>query len=172
MLANPLTDQRTITGEALADDFIITGSSQQLLNDEVKPLVIAFLKERGLELSEKKTRITHIETGFDFLGQHIRKYSGKLLIKPSAKNVKAFLTKVRAIIKANKAASAGHLVVQLNPIIRGWANFHCHAVSKQTFSQVDTHIFRAVWWWAKRRHPSQAKEWIRQKYFGASQRRR
>lgn len=155
-----------------ADDFIITGSSKQLLRDEVKPLVEAFLQERGLELSEKKTRITHIETGFDFLGQHIRKYSGKLLIKPSAENVKAFLSKVRATIKANKGASAGHLVAQLNPIIRGWANFHCHVVSKQMFSQVDTHIFRAVWWWAKRRHPSRAKEWIRQKYFGASRRRR
>jgi RNA-directed DNA polymerase len=155
-----------------ADDFIITGSSQQLLNDEVKPLVKAFLKERGLELSEEKTCITHIETGFDFLGQNIRKYNGKPLTKPSTKNVKAFLKKVRSIIKTNKAASAGHLILQLNPVIQGWANYHRHIASKQTFSWVDMHIFRAVWWWAKRRHPSRAKEWIRQKYFGASQKRK
>ena len=104
-----------------ADDFIVTGSSRAVLNDEVMPLVQAFLHERGLTLSENKTRITHIEQGFDFLGQNIRKYRGKLLIKPSAKNVQAFLGKVRSIIKANKTAKAGHLILQLNPVIRGWA---------------------------------------------------
>ena len=74
-----------------ADDFIITGTSQELLEKEVKPCVEAFLAERGLELSQEKTKITHISEGFDFLGQNVRKYDGKLLIKPSAKNVKAFL---------------------------------------------------------------------------------
>ena len=54
-----------------------------------------FLKERGLELSPEKTVVTHIEDGFDFLGQNVRKYNGKLLIKPSKKNVQAFLEKVR-----------------------------------------------------------------------------
>jgi RNA-directed DNA polymerase len=103
-----------------ADDFIITGSSQQILNDEVKPSVKAFLKERGLELSEEKTRLTHIETGFDFLGQNIRKCDGKLLIKPAAKNVKAFLKKVRSISKTNKTATVGHLTLQLNQVIQGW----------------------------------------------------
>ena len=124
--------------------------------DEVQPLVETFLRERGLSLSEEKTRITHIETGFDFLGQNIRKYRGKLLIKPSTKNVQAFLSKVRTIIKANKAAKAGHLILQLNPIIRGWAHYHRHVVSKQTFRRVDSEIFKAVWQWAKRRHPQRA----------------
>ena len=154
-----------------ADDFIITGSNQQLLNEEIKPLVKAFLQERGLELSENKTHITHIETGFDFLGKNIRKYGHKLLIKPSAKNVKAFLTKVRTIIKANKGTTTGKLILQLNPVIRGWANFHRHMVSKQTFSRVDTYIFRALWWWARRRHPGRSKKWVHRKYFSASRRR-
>ena len=70
-----------------ADDFIITGSSQTLLEKEVKPLVIGFLQERGLELSQEKTTITHIADGFDFLGQNIRKYNGLLLTRPSKKNV-------------------------------------------------------------------------------------
>jgi RNA-directed DNA polymerase len=74
-----------------ADDFIITGSSYELLAQEIKPLVEQFLRERGLELSPEKTRITHIEDGFDFLGQHVRKYTGKLLIKPAQKNIKALL---------------------------------------------------------------------------------
>ena len=56
-----------------ADDFIITGSSYHLLEHEVKPLVVQFLGERGLELSPTKTHLTSIEDGFDFLGQHVRK---------------------------------------------------------------------------------------------------
>ena len=66
-----------------ADDFIITGKSKELLENEVKPLVENFLKERGLTLSAEKTKATHIEEGFDFLGWNFRKYDGKLLIKPS-----------------------------------------------------------------------------------------
>src|SRR5712692_6405540 len=80
-----------------ADDFIITGISKEILETEVKPLVIDFLQQRGLELSEEKTRITHIEDGFDFLGQHARKYNGKLLITPSKKNVQAFLADIRKV---------------------------------------------------------------------------
>jgi RNA-directed DNA polymerase len=91
-----------------------------------------------LELSPEKTRITHIEDGFDFLGQNVRKYAGKLLIKPARKNVKAFLGKVRHIVKANKQATAANLIAQLNPMIRGWANYHRHVVSKRTFHHVDT----------------------------------
>ena len=68
----------------------------------------------------------------DFLGQHLRKYHGKLLIKPSAKSIKALLRKVRAVIKANKSAAAGHLICHLNPIIRGWAMYHRHVVSAQS----------------------------------------
>ena len=84
-----------------ADDFIITGDSKELLENEVRPLVEQFLKERGLTLSPDKTRITHIDEGFDFLGQNLRKYDGKLLIKPSKKNTHAFLEKVRTIIQTN-----------------------------------------------------------------------
>lgn len=148
-----------------ADDFVITGSSKELLEYEIKPLVEQFLNERGLELSQEKTRITHIEDGFDFLGQNVRKYNGKILIKPSRKSVKALLEKVRGIIKGNKQATAEHLIEQLNPIIRGWANYHRHVVSKRTFTKVDNAIFQALWRWAKRRHPKKPKRWIKDKYF-------
>jgi RNA-directed DNA polymerase len=84
----------------------------------VKPLVEAFLKERGLERSPEKTVITHIADGLDFLGQHLRKYRGKLLIQPSAKSIKTVLRNVRAGIKGNKSAAAGSLICHLNPIIR------------------------------------------------------
>ena len=149
-----------------ADDFIITGSSQELLENEVKPLVESFLSERGLELSAEKTQITQIEDGFDFLGQNVRDYGGTILVKPSRKNVATFLAKVRGIIKASRQATAGHLIVQLNPVIRGWANYHRHVSSKRTFTQVDHAIFRALWQWAKRRHPKKPRRWVKDKYFG------
>lgn len=148
-----------------ADDFLITGNSKQLLETQITPLVEEFLKERGLKLSPEKTHITHIAAGFDFLGQNIRKYNGKLLIKPSRKNIKAFLHKVRQIIKTSGAMSAGQLIVRLNPILRGWANYHQHIVSKQTFVKVAAAIFKALWQWAKRRHPNRSSQWIKRKYF-------
>ncbi|NPV78660.1 MAG: group II intron reverse transcriptase/maturase [Firmicutes bacterium] len=148
-----------------ADDFVITGSSKELLENKVKPVVEQFLEERGLELSQEKTVTTHIEDGFDFLGQNVRKYKGKLLIKPSKKNVKAFLRKVRKVIKGHPTQTAGELIQMLASKIRGWVNFHRHAVSKETFSKVDREIFLALWNWAVRRHPDKSKEWIRAKYF-------
>jgi RNA-directed DNA polymerase len=148
-----------------ADDFIITGASQELLEREVKPLVETFLHQRGLALSNEKTRITHIEQGFDFLGQNVRKYKGTLLIKPAQKNVKAFLAKVRGIIKGHPTATAGNLIAQLNPVIRGWTNYHRHVVSARTFSDVKDAIFHALWQWAKRRHPNKGKRWVKRKYF-------
>src|SRR6266851_2504112 len=97
-----------------ADDFIVTGASKELLEQEVKPFIEAFMKERGLFLSQEKTVITPIEDGFDFLGQHVRRYkSGAVLTTPSKKNVKAFLKKVRGIIEKHKESSAGQVIVKL-----------------------------------------------------------
>jgi RNA-directed DNA polymerase len=148
-----------------ADDFIITGNSKELLEQEVKPCVEAFLAARGLELSQEKTKITHIEDGFDFLGQNVRKYDGKLLIKPSNRNVKAFLDKVRDTIKANRSTKQDTLIDLLNPMIRGWANYHRHVVAKKTYAVVDAHIWQALWRWARRRHPNKSCGWVRRKYF-------
>lgn len=149
-----------------ADDFVITGSSKELLEGEVRPLVEQFMRERGLELSPEKTLVTHIEDGFDFLGFNVRKYGGKLLIKPSRKNVKAFLCKVRKVIRTNRQTPAGQLVRQLNSLVRGWANYHRHVVSKRTFEAVDHAIFEALWSWAKRRHRSKTSQWVKDRYFG------
>lgn len=149
-----------------ADDFIITGRTKELLEREIKPLVEAYLNDRDLELSQEKTRITSITEGFDFLGQNVRKYNGKLIIKPSGRNKKAFLEKVRGIIKANKQARAGNLILRLNPVIRGWALYHRHVVSKVIFSKVSHAIFGSLWRWAKRRHPHKSLRWVKGKYFG------
>jgi len=148
-----------------ADDFVVTGYSKAFLEQEVQPLVERFMAERGLALSLEKTRLTHIEDGFDFLGTHVRKYRGKLLCTPAKKNVHAFVTKVRRLIKTHKQAPAGYLIMQLNPVIRGWAQYHQHGASKRTFAEVDHDIFTVLWQWTRRRHPKKSRRWIKEKYF-------
>ena len=149
-----------------ADDFIVTGSSKELLETTIKPLIDAFMAERGVALSAEKTIITHIDRGFDFLGQNVRKYNGKLLIKPSKENVKTFLGKVRQELNRYKMAPAWQVVMRLNPMIRGWVNYHRHVVSSETFSYVDHRLWCMLWRWAKRRHSNKPKRWIAEKYFG------
>ena len=126
-----------------ADDFIITGRSKEAL-EEIKPLVVDFLKERGLTLSEEKTKITHIDDGFDFLGYNIRKYKGVLLIKPSKESLKKFMQ---------------------NPVITGRVNYYKNCVASDTFRKADYLIFEKLWQWAKRRHPKKGKYWIADRYF-------
>jgi RNA-directed DNA polymerase len=149
-----------------ADDFVITSKSKELLEGEVQPVVEQFLQQRGLELSPKKTVITHVEKGFDFLGQNVRRYpNGKLLITPSKKNVKTFLDGIRQTIKDAGGMSAAALIDQLNPKIRGWANYHRHVVSKRTFGRVDHSILFSLWQWARRRHQNKNPRWLKPKYF-------
>ena len=148
-----------------ADDFIVTGRSPELLESEVKPMIRDFLAERGLTLSEEKTVITNINDGFDFLGCNVRKYNGKLLTKPSKASVNAFLGKIRGIIKQNRTATQQDLIARLNPVIRGWVNFHRFNVSARIFTYVDAQIFYALWKWAKRRHHNKGAHWIANRYF-------
>jgi len=148
-----------------ADDFIITGVTPEVLKNKVKPVVAAFLSERGLTLSKEKTRLTHISEGFDFLGINIRKYNGKLIMKPAKSSVKRFLTDIRETIKRNKTVKTENLIHILNPKIRGWSNYYRHVCSKRTFNYVDCCIFKSIWWWAVRRHPKKSKQWIKDKYF-------
>jgi len=151
-----------------ADDFVITADCREVLEDKVIPKVAAFLKERGLQLSEEITKITHIDDGFDFLGFNIRRYSGKLLIKPSKQSVKTFLAKIRACIRSNRSATTENLIRQLNPMIRGWANYYRHVVAKKTFNYVDHQVFLALLAWINRRHPNKSAKWKRKRYFRSS----
>ncbi|AFM33899.1 MULTISPECIES: group II intron reverse transcriptase/maturase [Stutzerimonas stutzeri subgroup] len=155
-----------------ADDFVVTAASKELLEDEVKPWVEQFLSVRGVALSREKTQTVHIHQGFDFLGWNFRKYvpkspyrKAKLLIKPSKKNVTAFYRKVGEIIKNSGALTQDALIGQLNPVLKGWAQYHSPVVAKQTFSKLDSLIFWRLWRWAKRRHSKKSADWIRKKYF-------
>jgi RNA-directed DNA polymerase len=148
-----------------ADDFIITGDSRERLEGEVRPLVERFLNERGLELSPEKTRVTHVTEGFDFLGHNLRQLSGRLLVSPSKKNVKAFLEKVRGIIRSSGSESQELLVRKLNPVILGWANYHRYTSPSRAFAKTDAAIWHALWKWARRRHPNKSSDWVAKKYW-------
>src|SRR5690606_8133682 len=128
-------------------------------------MIEEFLAARGLSLSPEKTKITHINDGFDFLGFNVRKYDGKLLIKPAKKNVSAFLGDIRKVAKGNKTLRQDMLIRRLNPIIQGWANYHRHVVARRTFERARKEIWRCLWQWVKRRHPNKGRQWIRKRYF-------
>lgn len=129
-------------------------------------MLIAFLKERGLTLSEEKTLITHISDGFDFLGFNVRKYNGTLLIKPSRKSQKRFTDKLHvAVLTKGKALSQQQLIERLNPIIRGWGNYYSHVVSKEVFCRCDHILINQLKRWSYRRHTNKSRKWIRKKYF-------
>lgn len=152
-----------------ADDFIVTAQSRETLEKEIQPMIRRFLSERGLSLSEEKTRITAVNDGFDFLSQNTRRYpGGKLLIKPSKIAVKEFKYKLRGIIFHNLGVKPHELIYQLNSVLRGWSNYHKHKVSKEIFKEIDYYLWYLLGKWCKHRHPNKAWKWIRGKYFSAS----
>lgn len=149
-----------------ADDFIVTANNLEVLH-KTREGIRDFLAQRGLELSEDKTFFTHLTTGFDFLGQHIRRYNnGRLIIKPARKNIRTFLDNVRRTMDKMKAAPALDLIQKLTPMIRGWAMYHRYVCSAETFQMVDYTLVDWLRRWAKQRHAhSKSVLWMKQKYF-------
>jgi RNA-directed DNA polymerase len=165
LLAEKFKKQDKVHFVRYADDFIITGNSKEFLAEQVQPLIEKFLKVRGLSLSAEKTKITHINTGFDFLGFNIRKYKGKLLTKPAKSSISKIKCKISDLIAMNKTIKTEILIRHLNPILRGWGNNYRHVVSKAVFGKLDHEIWSMTWRWAKRRHPKKNRKWIKSKYF-------
>ena len=152
-----------------ADDFVVTAPSREKIVSYVLPKLRAFLKERGMELNEAKTKIVHRDEGFDFLGFNIRQYYNKTrglcLAKPSKKAIKQHLKHIKKVISINKQMKADELISKLNPMIRGWANYYCYSSAKETFNYIDYRIWKMLWQWCLRRHKDKGKRWIRRRYF-------
>ena len=148
-----------------ADDFIVTCNSKEVLENEIKPMLRDFLKERGLELSEEKTVITSIQDGFDFLGFTVKVYNGTLLVTPAEKRLKRLRDKIGETIHQMEGQSAETLIEKLNPIIRGWANYYRCANSTKAFSKLRSWVWEMVWEWAKRQHHNKGAKWVRKRYF-------
>jgi RNA-directed DNA polymerase len=151
-----------------ADDFVVTGANRELLEQKVKPALTAFLEQRGLELSEQKTVITHIQTGFNSLGHTVRKYGDKLLITPAKSKVQSLRQKISQRIQSALGLTQEGLLRQLNPLLRGWANYYRNGVAKATFAKLDHYVSCKLWRWATRRHPNQSQAWKKHRYFSAA----
>lgn len=148
-----------------ADDFVVTARSKELLEQEVVPAIREFLADRGLQLSEEKTKITGVGDGLDFLGQRMRKYGRKLNVRPADASVKALVGKTKGIIKASGDKSTWSLIQKLNPVIRGWANYHRYLYAARTRDYVDYRIYRQIWRFLRKRHPEKIVSWIRKTHF-------
>jgi RNA-directed DNA polymerase len=150
-----------------ADDFVVTAPSKEAIENEVVPRLAAFLADRGLELSAAKTRIVHIDDGFDFLGFNIRHFpNGKLLVRPQKEKVSAHRRALSAFLRENRQRPTAEVIMALSPVIRGWCNYYRHAVAKRTFSVLDDHVWRITYKWAKRRHPNKTRHWVVNRYYG------
>ena len=150
-----------------ADDFIVAAETREVLEGPVRTAIEQFLAERGLEMSPEKTKLTHIDEGFDFLGKHLRKKHGKFFITPSLKNVQSVCAKIRQTVRDCFGQPAAELIRRLNPITRGWATSHRTVQSGEAFSYVEKQTFDAVWRWCLRSHPKKNRTWIFRRYFGA-----
>lgn len=148
-----------------ADDFIITAETKEEL-EAILPEVEAWLARRGLKLNKEKTHIRHITEGFNFLGFNIRRYGRKTLVKPQKEKVQAKLREIRTWLRDHSDIAPEGVIHYLNPILRGWANYYKHAVSKEVFASFDHHLVHALIRWAKRRHPTKGVRWVIPRYFG------
>lgn len=139
---------------------------------EIIDVIQSFLDPRGLKLSEEKTLVTNISEGFNFLGWNFWKYKGKLLPKPSKDSQKEVIKKIRDVLHKAKAWDQDRLIQTLNPIIRGWAQYHNHAVSSAIFNKLDEIVYNMLISWAKRRHSNKCFTWITTKYWHKSGKRK
>ena len=148
-----------------ADDFIVTAATKEIA-EEAKEIIRGFLCTRGLELSEEKTLITHVDDGFDMLGWTFRRFKEKLIVKPSKKSVKALNASLHnTVLERGKAWRQEDLIRVLNRQLRGWANYHQSVCAKDAFSRTDHILYEMLWRWAKRRHPKKNRKWITANYW-------
>ncbi|MET8100436.1 group II intron reverse transcriptase/maturase [Streptomyces sp. NPDC005236] len=154
-----------------ADDFVAMCTSREQA-EQVKERLAAWLTPRGLAFHEDKTRIVHAESGFDFLGFNVRRYHGKLLIKPSKAAQRRIRERLSTEMVALRGANAGAVLKKINPIVRGWSAYYRTVVSSEIFTALDNHMWKLAYKWAKHSHSNKPKHWISDKYFGRFNRSR
>jgi RNA-directed DNA polymerase len=161
---------QTATGSPVliryADDLIALCHSRDEAF-QVKARLASWLAPRGLVFNEDKTRVVSLEQGFDFLGFNVRRYHGKLLIKPSKAAITRVRERLRTEMRSLRGANARAVIKRLNPIIRGWAAYNRGAVSSEVFAALDDHTWKLTWKWATFSHSNKPKAWVITQYFDA-----
>jgi RNA-directed DNA polymerase len=148
-----------------ADDALALCHSREQA-EQVKARLAAWLELRGLAFNEAKTAIVHLDDGVDFLGFNVRRYRGKLLIKPGKAAVKRIKARLTTEMKALRGHNAQMVLLRLNPVIRGWSAYYRHCVSSKVFDALDDHMWKLTYKWAMWSHPHKGKRWIVRRYFG------
>ncbi len=155
-----------------ADDFVVFCESKEDAEAVIDRLK-EWLAERGLVLSEEKTRIVHLTEGFDFLGFNVRHYKDtstptgyKLRITPSKESVKRIRVKLRDGWNQMQGSNTQAVLKTLNPIIRGWANYHRVNVASKTFKSLDNWMFQREVRYVRKTHPKKPTHWTQARYFG------
>ena len=148
-----------------ADDLVALCHSRHQA-EQVKARLAGWLTPRGLAFNEDKTRIVTLDEGFDFLGVTVRRYHGKLLIKPSKAAVRRIRERLRTEMRSLRGTNAQAVIARLNPVVRGWAAYYRTVVSSETFTALDHYLWKLTYKWAKHSHPNKPTRWIVRRYFG------
>jgi len=160
---------RTAAGSPIlvryADDLVALCHSRDEA-EQVKARLADWLTPRGLAFNEDKTRIVTLQEGFDFLGCNVRRYRGKLLIKPSDAAVRRVGKRLSTEMRSLRGANASAVIRQLNPIIRGWAAYYRGVVSSEAFHALDGHMWRLTYKWAVFTHSKKPKRWVIARHYG------
>ena len=142
-----------------ADDFVVLVTGRREHAEQLRTEMASVLAPMGLRLSPEKTRVVHIEDGFDFLGFHIRRMrrrgSNKWFVytRPSKKAIASIKGRVKTMTyRATLHHDPGYLFEYLGRVLRGWANYFRHGVSKATFSAVDSYAWERITAWLRDKH--------------------
>jgi RNA-directed DNA polymerase len=154
-----------------ADDLVAMCVSREQA-EEVKARLATWLAPRGLAFNEDKTRVVHLDDGFDFLGFNVRRYRDKLLIKPSKAAMRRLRKRLAVEMLALRGANAKAVLQRLNPIIRGWSAYYRSVVSSRAFATLDSYMWKLTYKWAKHNHPNKSRHWVVNRYFDSFNRSR
>nr|ATI20467.1 group II intron reverse transcriptase/maturase [Juglanconis juglandina] len=165
-----------------ADDVVILARSRRMIEEAIKPAVDEFLKERGLWLSEEKTKIVSIREGdkLDFLGYtlrylkeirpksklfHDRQNKEAIVCYPQKAKVQGIIKKIRNIVENSYSITAYSLISKLNPVIRGWCQYFNLGQSYLFRNKLNYYLYKLIQKWARRKHPRWGRRKIAQTYF-------
>ncbi|MEN8217088.1 MAG: group II intron reverse transcriptase/maturase [Pseudomonadota bacterium] len=173
-----------------ADDFVVVHEDRKVI-ELAREYIVNWMKVRGLELSEEKTKIVHSTEGFKFLGFNIRHYENKIKgtyrlkllagskteqnkanashgmrVEPTKEKIHGHWKTISETIAKHKSVKPEVLIAKLQPKITGWCNYYKEFHSNEAFSKLDYFLWERLFWWAKRKHPNKSKNWIIEKYFG------
>lgn len=164
-----------------ADDFVVLCETESDCHN-AKSTLEGVLLRRGLKFSSEKISIRNVVEGFDFLGITVRSFESninvhgksgtkirgfKLIISPSFKSQSKYRAKLKDLFVSCHGKSVDHLIRKVNPVIRGWANYHRKFSSRKVFEKMDLYLFVLQKRFGLRTHPNKSKGWIIGSYFGA-----